>query len=140
VGGPHLKGPASNAKPIEGRFDHIDLRVRDLAKVRGFYDTLMPALGFQKQRGGTTSRTYAQDKRHLPFLWLVQAKTSAPGPNRAAFALASIAEVDRVARLLKRIGARKVEGPQHCRSYGLPYYAVFFEDPDGNRLEACCRR
>ena len=30
------------------RYDHIDLRVRSLAEVRPFYETLLPALGFTR--------------------------------------------------------------------------------------------
>ena len=30
------------------RYDHIDLRVRSLAEVRAFYETLLPALGFTR--------------------------------------------------------------------------------------------
>jgi catechol-2,3-dioxygenase len=26
-----------------------------------------------------------------------------------------------------------------CRSYSAGYYAFFFEDPEGNKLEICCR-
>jgi hypothetical protein len=26
-----------------------------------------------------------------------------------------------------------------CAEYSPGYYAVFFEDPDGNKLEICCR-
>lgn len=29
-------------------FDHIDLRVKNLAEVRSFYEILLPALGFTK--------------------------------------------------------------------------------------------
>ena len=32
--------------------------------------------------------------------------------------------------------ARNVEGPEEA--YGPDYYAVFFEDPEGNKLEVCC--
>jgi catechol 2,3-dioxygenase-like lactoylglutathione lyase family enzyme len=30
------------------RFDHVDLRVRDLSQARSFYETLLPALGFER--------------------------------------------------------------------------------------------
>jgi len=28
---------------------------------------------------------------------------------------------------------------QVCRAYSRGFYACFFEDPDGNKLEICCR-
>jgi hypothetical protein len=39
--------------------------------------------------------------------------------------------------VLTKIGARNIEGPSQEGSEG--YYAVFFEDPAGNRLEVCYR-
>ena len=32
-----------------------------------------------------------------------------------------------------------LEGPEVCADYSPGYYAFFFEDPDGNKLEICCR-
>ena len=54
----------------------------------------------------------------------------------AAFWAESAAVVDRVAEVAARVGARNIEGPM---DYESGYYAVFFEDPCGNRLEVCHR-
>lgn len=140
MGRAHLKKKAGRTHGAAGAYDHVDFRVRDLKKVRAFYDSIMPALGFSKVNKGKTARTYAQASRHLPFLWLVQAVTSRPSLSRLAFSAESKNDVDRIARAVKRAGGRAIEGPHDCRTYGLPYYAVFFEDPEGNRLEVCCRR
>src|SRR5947207_13905668 len=35
--------------------------------------------------------------------------------------------------------ARRLKGPEVCVDYSPGYYAFFFEDPDGNKLEICCR-
>ena len=45
-------------------------------------------------------------------------------------------EVDRVAEVVRRAGGK---GPEVCVEYTPHYYAFFFEDPDGNKLEICCR-
>ena len=47
-------------------------------------------------------------------------------------------EVDRLAAIAVKAGARTVEGPAYEDEDAL-YYAVFFEDPSGNRLEICYR-
>src|ERR1043166_3727660 len=44
---PDLHGPVPD-KRLHRIFDHIDLRVPTLAKVRPFYAALLPALGFTK--------------------------------------------------------------------------------------------
>lgn len=121
-------------------YDHIDFRVRDVRKLARFYDALMPALGFPRIFKGKKIRDYYQSKRELPFFSIEQAQDSSPSFSRIAFNAATRADVDRVGRIARRAGAKVIEGPQVCKSYSQPYYAVFFEDPDGNKFEVCCRR
>jgi catechol 2,3-dioxygenase-like lactoylglutathione lyase family enzyme len=47
--------------------------------------------------------------------------------------------VDDFARIAKAAWARNLEGPELCAGYSPGYYAFFFEDPDGNKLEICFR-
>jgi predicted lactoylglutathione lyase len=57
---------------------------------------------------------------------------------RIAFRASSREEVDRLAEVARAAGARDVDGPEPYG--GSPrYYAVFFEDVDGNKLEICYR-
>jgi catechol 2,3-dioxygenase-like lactoylglutathione lyase family enzyme len=123
-----------------GLYDHIDLRVRDLRKLRPFYDALMRALGVGVARGGNRSREYYQKDRRLPFFGLSQSAKHVPGLSRVAFGAATRKDVDRIAAVARRAGAKAISGPEVCVSYRQPYYAVFFEDPEGNRFEVCCRR
>ena len=48
-------------------------------------------------------------------------------------------QVDHVAQVVREAGGRNLEGPQIWPEYSPGYYAFFFEDPDGNKLEICCR-
>lgn len=114
--------------------------MRDLRKVVRFYDALMASLGLRRVRACAGSREYYATDRGDPFFGVIQAVTSVPGRTRIAFAAATRKDVDRVAAAVKRAGARKMSGPEVCAAYHQPYYAVFFEDPDGNRFEVCCRR
>ena len=59
--------------------------------------------------------------------------------NRFAFWADKEEEVDRLGGILRGAGARVLEGPEYCHDYTPGYYAVFFEDADGNRWEVCCR-
>jgi len=121
-----------------GTYDHIDFRVRNLRKISKFYDALMPALGLRIIRRGDRSRDYWHEDRRLPFFGLVQAAANTPSRTRIAFAAATRKDVDRIATVVRRAGGNEICGPEEC--YRQPYYAVFFEDPEGNRLEVCCRR
>ena len=121
-------------------YDHIDFRVRDVTRLARFYDVLMPALGFSRIIKGKRTRDYYHTKREQPFFSLERAAKSSPSLSRIEFNAATRADVDKVGRVLRRAGAKAIEGPELCRSYSQPYYAVFFEDPDGNKFEVCCRR
>lgn len=123
------------------RFDHIDLRVPDLEAVREFYTRLLPVLGFTQDMGIPDWISFAselcRDKTASEFFGVTEDKNHVPGPNRIAFWAGSNAEVDAIAEILHRIGARNIEGPE---VYEDPsYYALFFEDPAGNKFEVCHR-
>ena len=118
-------------------FDHVDLRVRSLAEVRSFYEALLPALGFT--RNATIEgwlQFEAGDTGIAEFFGVTEAPDHVANQTRIAFWAESMSEVDRLAEVATRAGARHVEGPLH---YEPGYYAVFFEDPCGNRLEVCHR-
>ena len=120
------------------RYDHIDLRVHDMAAARPFYEALLPALGFTHQvpiAGWVTYEASGTDKPPV-FFGLIESPSHVANECRNAFWADSHAEVDRLAATAVNAGARHVEGPL----YEEPgYYAVFFEDPSGNRLEICYR-
>ena len=119
------------------RYDHIDLRVPRLADVAAFYEALLPALGFTRRvdvegwlqfEGG--------DGEIADFFGITESAGHVPNENRVAFWAESNGEVDRLAEIALRAGGRNMEGPMQ---YEPGYYAVFFEDPAGNRLEICHR-
>ena len=118
-------------------FDHVDLRVSRLADVAPFYELLLPALGFSQ-------RTYiegwlqfeAEGEGATEFFGVTESSAHVINENRIAFRAESPADVDRVAGVAAAAGARNIEGPM---DYAPGYYAVFFEDPCGNRLEVCHR-
>jgi hypothetical protein len=45
--------------------------------------------------------------------------------------------VDRLAGVAQEAGARNMSGPRACPEYNPTYYAAFFDDPCGNKLEIC---
>lgn len=118
-------------------FDHIDLRVPRLADVASFYETLLPALGFTRRvdvEGWLQFETAGEGI--AGFFGITESPAHVPNENRIAFRAGSSAEVDRLTALAARAGARHIEGPM---VYEDGYYAAFFEDPCGNRLEICHR-
>ena len=116
-------------------FDHIDLRVPRLAEVTAFYSTLLPALGFTRRVEIEGWLQYeAGDGEMTEFFGVTESPGHVPNENRIAFWAESVEEVERVAEVARRAGARNVEGPMR---YEPGYHAVFFEDACGNRFEVC---
>jgi len=126
----------------ERYLDHIDLRVRDFARARTFYGSLLPALGFSRDRSDSEWGTFYSVGGDQPsaFFGFTVDPQHQPNGNRIAFWASSREELDQIAALVREIGARNIEGPGICAEYSPGYYAVFFEDPDGNKLEVCCRQ
>ena len=127
------------ARPL---LSHIDLRVRDRARSIEFYDAFLGMLGFGRRDGEDWTSYFDQGIQSpgpADFEWFgfTEDASAAANSTRIAFVATSNEEVDRLADVLRRIGARDIDGPNYDEGPG--YYAVFFEDPDGNRLEVCCR-
>ena len=119
------------------RFDHIDLRVPNLAEATAFYEALLPALGFTRRVDVEGWLQFeAAEGKITEFFGLTESAKHVPNENRIAFWAQSPKEVDRLAEVAQRAGARNIEGPM---DYEAGYYAVFFEDPWGNHLEVCHR-
>jgi catechol 2,3-dioxygenase-like lactoylglutathione lyase family enzyme len=120
---------------------HVDLRVRDIAKAREFYDALLNVLGAVRQEGKTfTSWSIPppdapDDYESAEWFGITEDPAMTPGSTRVSFDAPSRGTVDAIATYLPAIGARNIEMDEG--DYGPTYYAVFFEDPDGNKLEVC---
>jgi predicted lactoylglutathione lyase len=121
-------------------FDHIDLRVKNREIAQQFYAQVLPAIGFKADK---SDEEYGQfqppGKTPVEFFSFQEEADHKPNANRIAFWAESRAAVDKVAEVVRKAGGKNVEGPELCVDYSPGYYAVFFEDPDGNRLEVCCR-
>ncbi|MBV8600062.1 MAG: VOC family protein [Candidatus Eremiobacteraeota bacterium] len=123
-------------------FDHLDLRVRNLHEASPFYDRLMPVVGLNHRRAIGDHVLYYRKLAKVPAEVVVLFEDPAHEPTQSvvAFYAESYEEVDAAAAILAGAGAQAIEGPMLCPEYSETYYAVFFRDPSGNRLEVVCRR
>lgn len=120
--------------------DHIYLSVRDLQASNAFYEIVMRVLGFR-------SGTFAIDgdphvsyhNRHFGFV-LRPARSDRPydsygaGLHHFCLRVDRPEDVDAVAADLAAEGIA-ASIPRLYPQYAPDYYATFFEDPDGIRLE-----
>src|SRR5207248_7313075 len=89
--------------------DHVDLRVSDLKSAHKFYGKLLPALGFICDRSsGRWGIFYAAggDKPEA-FFGFTQDRRHQPNGTRLAFWAETREEVNRLARLVRKIGGRR---------------------------------
>lgn len=121
-------------------FDHIDLRVKNRAAAQKFYAQLLPAIGFGIDKSGDEWGLFSADSgQGVDFFGFTEEADHQPNGTRIAFWAESREAVDKVAEVVRKAGGRSIEGPEVCVDYSPGYYAVFFEDPDGNKLEVCHR-
>jgi predicted lactoylglutathione lyase len=123
------------------RLDHIDLRVKDFKRAMKFYQRLLPEIGFISDRSDEIWGTFYSAGKDIPsdFFGFTEDRDHQPNGTRISFWADTRDEVDRIAKLVREIGGKNLEGPEICADYSPGYYAFFFEDPDGNKLEICCR-
>jgi catechol 2,3-dioxygenase-like lactoylglutathione lyase family enzyme len=121
--------------------DHLVIRVGDFDASRRFYDLLLTFLGFVRE--WEFDRTVGWNNGVTMF-WIAEADAEGRakryrigdiGYHHYAFELGAREEVDELYEFLRREHATVIDPPAAYPSYGDGYYAVFFLDPDGLKLE-----
>jgi catechol 2,3-dioxygenase-like lactoylglutathione lyase family enzyme len=127
---------------MRGHFHHIDLTVSDLARSGPFYDAVLGFLGYRRGNEAETWIDFDTAGPHrAPSVGIRLARSDRPhdryscGLHHLAWAADSRDDVDRLHGLLVRIGATVLDAPADYPQYRDGYYAVFFADPDGLKLE-----
>jgi Asp-tRNA(Asn)/Glu-tRNA(Gln) amidotransferase A subunit family amidase len=114
---------------------HIDVHVRDLAGARALFDAIAAHVGYRKRADEPDFAGYETRDGGRPRIGLISDPEHRAGTMQLAFSVESRARVDAAAAAASAAGARAVDGPMLNPEYGDDYYAVFFEDADGNRYE-----
>ncbi|MCZ4408384.1 VOC family protein [Cryomorphaceae bacterium 1068] len=135
---------------MEPIIDHIQITVKNLEKAEAFYDAFLPLLGFDLSKKGK-GRVEAHDFDVIEYVHpnitlginspREQFKDDdvhrrKPGSlHHLAFRAESTEEIDRLYPKVVEAGANIVEPPQYYPQHGEKYYALFFKDPSGIKLE-----
>ena len=115
--------------------DHISIRVSDYEKSKAFYSKLFTWLGFEisDDYGSTIGWTNGKTR-----YWIAEAegrksyRIGDVGFHHYAFELRRRRDVDELQAFLEK---QKVKIVDPADEYYEDYYAVFFLDPDGIKLE-----
>jgi catechol 2,3-dioxygenase-like lactoylglutathione lyase family enzyme len=125
--------------------DHVYLAVSDLARAEAFYDPVMRLLGFKKGTFPIAGERHLHYFNRVTQYSLRPARSPgphdpyAPGFHHLCFRVASRAAVDEAAAGLRALGVDATP-PRLYPEYADDYYATFFADPDGLRLEIVAQR
>ncbi|MGH0037227.1 MAG: VOC family protein [Myxococcota bacterium] len=142
---------------VTGTLSHIDISVGDPQRSIRFYDAFFRALGYRRWRLDDAQWDWDDPQRAT---WSVRCPDGAifavevrpgrpesrdrrydryaPGPHHMAFHADSAETVDRVHRAMVAAGAEVLDPPADYSGqsgYGEGYYAAFYADPDGFKLE-----
>ncbi|MDD5174906.1 MAG: VOC family protein [Sterolibacterium sp.] len=117
---------------------YVTLGTNDLARAASFYDALLAEIGAKRtmelDRG--IAWGVAQDKPSLVIMKPYDGKVASVGNGvMVALAVDSREKVDRVYKKALELGG-KDEGPAGPRGEG--FYAGYFRDLDGNKLDVFC--
>ena len=115
--------------------DHISIRVRDYEKSKAFYGRLFEFLGFEISDEYPNTIGWTNGKTRY---WIAPAEGRKSysmgdvGLHHYAFQLRTRKDVDALQAFLEKEGVKIVDPADE---YYQDYYAVFFLDPDGIKLE-----
>jgi catechol 2,3-dioxygenase-like lactoylglutathione lyase family enzyme len=124
--------------------DHIYLSVTDFDRSEAFYDRMMETLGLHKGDKAIAGERHAHYLAPTFQLSLRPARSErahdayAAGLHHLCFQAESRAAVDEAYQRLSALGIAAT-APATYPEYNPEYYATFFEDPDGFRLEIVAR-
>ncbi|KAG0344033.1 hypothetical protein BG004_004791 [Podila humilis] len=133
---------------VSGSLNHVSLSCRDMVKSRKFYDLLLcdffgykPVMDqpycvmFAKGEGSMICISPGNNTPH---------HKANPGLNHLAFTVATKKEIDdvntKIVEFYKANGedhGHILDAPALYPQYSPSYYAVFFTDPSGIKLEVC---
>lgn len=137
-----------NAQPhksgMSNFLHHLDLTVSDPVVARPLYELFLGHCGFTLKNAGDDWAGFGFGNKRYPCITLLRAKGQnagrghdrySPGLHHLAMRARSRADVDALYAKLVSFGATVLDAPAEYPDYGAGYYAVFFADPDGLKLE-----
>ena len=128
---------------MRGVMHHIDLTVTDQAASAPLYDALLTFMGYFRRQefewrlntpqGHTSISLNPAQGEHAGRLH----DRYSPGLHHFAWRAETREDVDRFHDMLKEVGAEILDAPADYPQYnaGRGYYAMFFSDRDGLKLE-----
>lgn len=137
-----LLGPANKdrhlGKVVSGRIHHIDITVSSLEDSTEFYDFCLTEMGFRRIGDVEEGPLWAGDGLEVGLQASkndIRHSRYSPGLHHLAFWADSRDAVDALYKKLVKRNIEILDAPALYEEYTAGYYALFFADPDGIKLE-----
>jgi catechol 2,3-dioxygenase-like lactoylglutathione lyase family enzyme len=133
----------ASTKMARGDIHHLDLTVSDLEISKVFYESILGFMGYRISDMDPDGYDFHLVRPDMPFTSigiLRQHRAQphdryTPGLHHIAWRAESREDVDAMYAHLLKLNAQILDPPAAYPRYGDGYYAVFFSDPDGLKLE-----
>jgi len=124
---------------------HLGLNVADLSAARSYYHEVLPLVGFEPFLDDPDQIAY-RPAHGKPGTYLFLYPSTKPGDysservglQHLAFLVRARSDVDIVHQRVRALGSEVLTAPREFPEYPPPYYATFWVDPFGFKLEAVC--
>jgi catechol 2,3-dioxygenase-like lactoylglutathione lyase family enzyme len=124
---------------------HLGINVPDLSAAKRYYDALMPFVGFEPYFHTDEEFSYKPaNGKPGTYLFFYRAaelgeySSRRSGLQHLAFIVRRRSSVHAVHNHIVADGGTAIHPPQHFPQYAGHYYATFWYDPFGIKLEAVC--
>jgi len=117
-------------------YDHIGLKVKDVAASVRFYKAALGGLGYVLCSQDESGAGFGP--KGEPALWLHLHKGKGNGGAHVAFRAPDHDAIKKFHSEGLKAGGRDNGAAGHRKDYSPTYYAAFLIDPDGNNVEAVC--
>ncbi len=122
-----------------GLLHHAEMYVRDLERTVAFWAPFLGSLGYTPYQEWDEGISWRLGPTYLVFVQAppgaAELDRRAVGLNHLAFHAGSREEVDELTARLRDRDVRILYEDRHPHAGGSDHYAVFFEDPDGLKVE-----
>jgi glyoxylase I family protein len=141
---PGADSPTDRAHRV-GTLNHIRFTVTEIGRAEAFYGVVLGFMGYRLVEKSADRLAWAAMTSDGSLQWVILSAAHpdsldrphdryAPGLHHLAWNAEDRDQVDRLHALLRDIGATVLDPPAEY-DYEPGYYAVFFLDPDGLKLE-----
>lgn len=121
-----------------GQLHHIEINVKNFQESINFWEWFLKELGYSNFQEWDKGKSYKKDKTYIVFVETKEKSKftgKSVGLNHVAFHADSREFVDKMTNEIREKGLKVLYEDEHPFAGGKDYYALYFEDPNGIKVE-----